>query len=184
MNCSDFIQGFSEYYDGGGSDSFVVDARRHVDGCGECRRYVAVFERGRELLRSFPEVEVSDDFHDRLRHRIYHVDEVEAPGSGSRSGTTAATTVGMAMLVVAAAWVPALLSQRPEVELAPIVVTRPAQRPASMRIPRASLTPLSAPRPLQTGRADLWGQSNALLFRYSPLNDRTREPAVRRTGLD
>lgn len=183
MTCSEFLQSFSDYYDGTGSESVRRGAEEHLDGCPDCRRYLDIFDRGRTLLRSFPEVEVSDDFRPRLRHRIYHLEDGEALKRGmlgSASGTTAVTTLGMAILLVFAAWSPILLSVEPEVRLSPIVVSRPDMSALGLRLRPFSLTP-------REGRAldgaDLWRQPNSLLFQHSPLSGRIRS-AIRRTDLE
>ena len=182
MTCSHFIERFSDYVDGEGSTDFVERAEAHLDTCAECRRYVDVFERGRELLRSFPEVEVSDDFHPRLRHRIYHIEDGPslAPGPNG-SATSAVTALGMAVLLVLAAWSPVMLTDEPEVEMAPVVVTRPASRSLGIRPARPDLLDRAA---TFADDEDLWRRANALLFRYSPLAERAGQPRFTRAGLD
>jgi anti-sigma factor RsiW len=186
MNCTGFIEAFSDYCDGSGTPTFRDDAEVHLASCCSCRRYLEVYERGRSLLRSFPDVQVSDDFHPRLQHRIYHVDDegALAPGGHMGSATTAATALGMALLVVAAAWSPAVLLRERVVELAPIVVTQPASRRPQVRPLGSGLIPLSGPTSMQESWLDLWSRSNDLLFQSSPLYNRTRPSLIRRTGLD
>ncbi|HZD06090.1 MAG TPA: zf-HC2 domain-containing protein [Longimicrobiales bacterium] len=184
MTCSEFIEGFSEYYDGVASASSRREAEEHLAVCRDCRRYVKILDRGRELLRSFPAVEVTGDFAPRLEHRIYHLKDGEALRrgmAGSASGATAATALGMAVLLVFAAWSPVLVSAVPEVELSPIVVSRPETRPAGLRTPPVSLLPLGGS--IRLDRPDPWGQPNALLFRHSPLYSRTHS-LLRRTELE
>lgn len=182
MTCSDFLQSFSDYYDGTGSESLRRDAEEHLDDCPDCRRYLGTFDRGRKLLRSFPRVEVSDDFRPRLQHRIYHLEDGEALKRGmlgSASGTTAATALGMAVLLVFAAWSPTLFGE-PEVELSPIVVSAPRTSPVGLRLRPLDLLP-GTEVPLN-GR-DIWQHPNALLFQHSPLSGRTRS-SLRRTDLE
>lgn len=183
MTCREFLEGFSEYYDGRASSSFRREAEKHLEGCVECRRYLEILDRGRDLLRSFPEVEVTEDFHPRLKHRIYHLKDGEALKRGmlgSASGTTAATALGMAVLLVFAAWSPVLLSAVPEVELSPIVVSQPRARPAGLRTPPFSLLPMSGVRTLD--RPDSWGRAQTLLFRLSPLHG--HRSAIYRVDLE
>lgn len=183
MTCSDFLQGFSDYYDGTGSDSVRHEAEEHLQDCPDCLRYLEVYDRGRRLLHSFPEVEVSDDFRPRLQHRIYHLEDGEALKRGilgSASGSTAATALGMAVLLVFAAWSPTLLSLEPEVELSPIVVSRPDVGSMGLRLRPFTLVPRED-SPLD-GR-DLWRHPNALLFEHSPLSGRGRA-LIRRTDLE
>lgn len=184
MTCSEFLQSFSEYYDGTGSESLCRGAEEHLAGCADCRRYLETFNRGRSLLRSFPEIEVSDDFHPRLQHRIYHLEDGEVLKRGmlgSASGTTAVTALGMAILLVFAAWSPTLLTLEPVVTLSPIVVSGPDMRSFGLRLRPLDLEPEDA-SPLDEGR-NLWQHPNALLFRHSPLSGRSR-PAFRRTDLE
>jgi anti-sigma factor RsiW len=170
MTCSEFLQGFSEFYDAVGSSPTRRRAEEHLVQCPECRRYVEIVDRGRELLRSCPPVPVSGDFRDRLQHRLYHVDDGEALDRiGSASGTTALTALGMAIVLVFAAWAPTLLSLRPEVELTPIVVSRPAPRTLGLRTPPISLFPVGSST--LADERDLRQRSNNLLFRHSLLND-------------
>lgn len=184
MTCSDFIQHFSDYIDDRRVSGILEDAEQHLDGCEECRRYVEVYERGRDLLRGFPEVEVREDFQPRLRHRIYDAEERAALAAESGSGTTAATAFGMAALLVVAAWSPSLSSGPVSVELAPIVVSSPAQRPLGLR-------PTGAFRSMDGDGSERfreeaprrWRTPNDLLFRFSPLGG-LGSAEFRRTGLD
>jgi anti-sigma factor RsiW len=164
MTCSDFIRNFSDYIDGKGDAGLCGTAERHLDGCVDCRRYVEVFERGRGLLRGFPELEVSDDFRPRLRHRIYHIEDRAAIEASSGSAATAATALAMAVLVVLAAWSP-MMTGSPSVDLAPIVVTAPAPRPAGLR-PAALL---GMPSSFGSAASSVWDGRGRLLFQYSPL---------------
>lgn len=182
MTCSEFLQSFSDYYDGTGCDSVRREAEEHLDDCTDCRRYAETFDRGRRLLRSFPQVEVSDDFRPRLQHRIYHLEDGEALKRGmlgSASGTTAATALGMAVLLVFAAWSPTLFEE-PEVELSPIVVSSPRANPTGLRLRPLELLP-RGDAPLN--RRDLWQHPNALLFQHSPLSGRTGS-SIRRADLE
>lgn len=184
MTCSEFLESFSEYYDGVASAPSRREAEEHLAGCPDCRRYVEILDRGRELLRSFPEVEVTDDFAPRLEHRIYHLKDGEVLKrgmAGSASGATVATALGMAVLLVFAAWSPILLSAVPEVELSPIVVSRPEARAAGLRTPPVTLLPLGGST--RVLHPDFWRQPGSLLFRHSPLYSRTRS-TLRRTELE
>lgn len=181
MDCPQILERFSDYYDRTGEDAFLAAVEAHLDGCEECRRYVEVVRRGSDLLNSFPRLEVSDDFEPRLRHRIYHIEDGDALSHGSAgSGTTTVTALIMAILVSAAAWSPALRAGAPEVELSPIVVSRPEARPLGLRASQGLL--LAAPSTAVPRQ--LWDGSHALLYRYSPLSgSHGRDDVVRRTGL-
>lgn len=168
MNCPHFLERFSDYFDGTGDDAFLAEADAHLDGCEACRRYLEVVRRGSTILRSFPDVEVTDDFQPRLQHRIYHIEDAQALSTGpAGSGTTAVTALVMAVLVTAAAWSPALRASPPEVELSPIVVSRPEARPLGLR---ASSQGLLRGAPSTAVPRYLWDGSHALLYRYSSLS--------------
>jgi anti-sigma factor RsiW len=179
MNCSDFIERFSEYVDDRVSEPLRSEVEAHLAECGSCRRYLSVFERGCALLRSFPAVEVTQDFHPRLQHRIFHIEDAGALVGREGSAATAAITVGMALLLVLAAWAPVLV-RSPDVELSPIVVTQPESRGLGLQIAPADEL-LGSPEAL-SDVDDLW--RGALLFRYSPLAERAGRARVRRAGLD
>lgn len=184
MTCSDFIQHFSDYIDDRDGSGILREAERHLDRCEECRRYAEVYERGRDLLRGFPEVEVRDDFQPRLRHRIYDAEERAALAAESGSGATAATAFGMAALLVVAAWSPSLSSGPAAIELAPIVVSTPAPRSLGLR-PSGSFRPTdgAGSRTFREESPRRWRTPNDLLFRFSPLGT-SGSAEFRRTGLD
>jgi anti-sigma factor RsiW len=183
MTCSEFLEGFSEFYDAVGSSPVRRRAEEHIATCPRCRRYVEIVDRGRDLLRSSPPVPVSGDFRDRLRHRLYHVDDGEALSRiGSASGTTAMTALGMAIVLVFAAWAPTLLSLRPEVELTPIVVSRPEPRTLGLRIPPISLFPVGSSA--LADERDLRRRANDLLLRHSLLNDPGRWSLLQRHDFE
>lgn len=190
MTCQEFLARFSEYYD----ERLEIPQEAAFDGhlreCASCRRYVEVVRRGTDLLRSLPSPDLPDDFHPRLKHRLYHVDDGRALARGSStSATTAVTALAMAILLGLVAWTPALVDGGPEVvRLPPVEVTRPA--PRSTFFPRRStsaLFPVEPPSPrtpVEDSFGPLWDRSNAVLYRYSPLSERYREPRLVRTGLD
>lgn len=183
MTCTEFLERFSDYVDETSSPGFREEAEAHLDGCRACRRYLEVLERGTQLLRSFPDVEVSDDFHPRLQHRIYHIEDEDSLARGHvGSAATAATVLGMAVLLVLAAWSPALVTRDMIVEMSPIVVTQPAPRPLGLRAVRSGVS-LDGTARIGTS-ADFTRGTNALLFQYSPLARRLNQSPVQRAGLD
>ena len=203
MHCSDFLERFSDYFDRVGESTFLADADAHVNACESCRRYVAVVEQGREAFLSCPSLKTTRDFYPRLRHRLYHALDEDSLYSLSRtssgSATTALTILGMAMLLTAVAWYPLVVMAEPEVELSPIVVSSPATRPLGLRPPPVSLT-MGASRTLATNigvapsgsgisgleqaSLDLFERSHILLYEYSPLSDKNRNPRPIRVGFD
>jgi hypothetical protein len=189
MICAEFLDRFSDYYDGVGDTELLKNAEAHLAGCVSCRRYTDVVGRAGELVRAAPAVRVTHDFYPRLRHRIFHVDDAEAFSQSSvGSATSAATILGMAVLLTLVAWSP-MMRQKPEVELAPIVVNRPSsQRPVGLRPPPIELSMPTASLPyadpFDRGH-QLWDHPHALLLRHSPLLGRYGPSgAFRLTSLD
>lgn len=167
MTCSEYVERFSEIYDGAASPQVARQADDHLASCPACRRYRRVFERGTQLLRSLPAPDVREDFVPRLQHRIYHVDQDEVLRRHTNSGATAFAVLGMAVLLVTVAWAPMLRPSAPVVELAPIVVNRP---PAAVRARSVASFSAFAARPAgRTAEAGLWGDARTLLFEYSRL---------------
>jgi anti-sigma factor RsiW len=179
MTCSDFLDGFSDYIDGIGDDTRLDAARTHRDACRSCHRYEEVFLRGRELLRGEQALDVPEDFHPRLQHRLYHVDDERALARAPSGSATLLLTVAAALTV--AAWSPSFLDD-PEIELSPIVVSRPAPRPFGIRLPNTSVLPSISPAALDREGDDLWRQPSALFFEYAPIRARYRRGFLR-TGL-
>jgi hypothetical protein len=113
------------------------------------------------------------------------VDQERSLRRHTSSGTTGLAMVGMAILLTAVAWSPALRPSPPTVELEPIVVSRP---PVVYR-PRASTVFSTAfrtsPRPHTVTTAGLWDDAHALLFEYSRLSQRyARRSSLWRSGLE
>lgn len=137
MNCSDFRDRFSDYFDGAAEPSLVGEADAHLAACEGCRRYQDVMARGAELLKAMPVVAVSEDFFPRLQHRIYHVEDEQAlvHSAAAGSGTTVATALAIALVLAVAAWSPALV-RAPRVALPPVIVSHPEPRLVGVRPPQ------------------------------------------------
>ena len=87
--------------------------------------------------------------------------------------------VAMAAIVATLVLTPVFWESEAVVDLPPIVVQRPAAQPAPV-IPVPS-PPALVYLPFQG--QDLWTRSNSLLYEYSSLYQRYREPNLVRTGL-
>ncbi len=182
MTCSDFVEHFSDIYDGVASDEVARAAELHLASCASCRRYRDVMERGAALLRALPAPEVGEDFVGGLRPRLRDVDDEAALRRHMNSGTTSLAVLGLAILLVVLAWAPTLRSSSPVVELAPIVVSDP---PVAARWRRPAAFSAFAVRTASTTlEADLWGDARTLLFQYSRLAQRYgQRPPTGRTGF-
>ena len=167
MNCSEFHDRFSDYFDGPGEPQFLGEADSHLAACADCRRYHAVVGRGAAILREASDVAVADDFLPRLQHRIYHLEDGPALGpTGAGSATTVSTAVAIAALIALAAWSPTLV-RAPEVALPPIVVDRPEPRVLGVRPPELWVS-TSAATFVSAAEQGLWDDPR-LFTRYSPL---------------
>lgn len=184
MTCSEFIESFSDHIDETGPPDLRRAAHRHRDGCASCRRYEEVYLRARDtLVEVADEVELDDDFHDRLQHRLFHVDDERALARSAPALHPSVMVLGAGVLLASLAAGP-LLEPEPEVELSPIVVSRPAHRPLGLRIPLPSLLPASlSPAALELDGDDLWRQSASLFYEYAPVRARYRDASPTRQGL-
>lgn len=172
MDCKEFVERFTDYYDGVARSEDSSEMETHLASCDSCSRYRNVLEQGSSLLRSLPEPELRDDFAPRLEHRLYHVQD-ERAFEPAASGAPALTVLGIAILLTAMAWTPLLRDSAPQVELAPIIVDR---APSLQRAPAASggLSTFGVQRPasLEVG---LW--EDARLYEYSSVGRRYRDGA-------
>ena len=183
MTCSEYVERFSDLFDGTASREVVREADEHLSACAKCRRYRHVFERGAELLRTLPAPEVHEDFAPRLQHRIYHVDQDEVLRRHTNSGATGLAVLGMAILLTAVAWAPLMRPSAPMVVLEPIVVNTPP--PARARPSVASFSAFAGSRRTPVAQAGLWGDARTVLFEYSRLARRYGQSAsLGRAGLE
>jgi anti-sigma factor RsiW len=102
-DCSMFLEDHSAYLDECLSDEEAARHEAHAAGCASCARYARVLGRGLTLVRELPELEASAHFEERLRHRIFHVeDEASRSRSGGRSIVGIAAVAAIALI----AWSP------------------------------------------------------------------------------
>lgn len=186
MTCSDFLARYSEFRDRDLSDADRKAFEAHLGACGSCERYHYVVSRGVSLLRTLPAQRLRDDFQDRLRHSLYHLEEtrrLRRHRPHGASGAGAMFVAAAAMIVLAVIVTPTLLDEpTPSVELAPVVAEAPAEATATSRIPSA-FTVRAGERPSLVYESDLWTGSNALLFEHSALYQRHRSPTLVRAGI-
>ncbi|MFQ5537647.1 MAG: anti-sigma factor family protein [Gemmatimonadota bacterium] len=183
MDCSTFLEGYSDLRDGTASPAFRREAEEHLARCGRCSRYHRVVEAGLQVLRSGPVLDVPSDFHPRLQHRLYHVDDEAALLGHANSGTTALAVLGIALLLTLVVWSPLLRPREPVVELEPIVVSEP---PAALRLQPVLAFPAGT-APGSGGfvpAGDLFDDAHRLIFEYSPLFRNGRASGrMRRAGM-
>jgi len=167
MECNGFLERFSEFHDGEATDAGAFE--QHMAECAGCRRYADTVKRSLVLLRAVPGVVVGEDFHPRLQHRIYHIQEDLARRRGGVSFTRLGVAFAATILVALAVWGPELVRETPQVALPPIVVSEPpSQRVAA---PSATVRYRSI-RLLDPGLDgdDLW--TTRALYEYSALSQR------------
>jgi hypothetical protein len=132
MDCGEFLAGYTDFRDGDLSGERWAAFAAHLAACGRCARYDHVVRRGTELVRELPELEVSDDFQERLQHRLWHVDEETSYAGRRSSAGAAAATLTVAATIALAAWVPLALRQGPA-EPAPVIAAQPSPFPGFER---------------------------------------------------
>ena len=180
MNCSEFLERFSDWTDGSASSAEIATMESHLVSCGSCSRYRTVVHRASTLVRTLPEPELREDFAPRLRHRIYALDE-ERAWTAHQSATPALTVLGMAVLLALLAWAPLLRGGAREVTLEPIVVdgsVRQNGRRAPVLLSPPGSFSSKTPATLDDG---LW--DNTRFYEYSALSQRYNQRArVRRVS--
>lgn len=135
MDCGSFLEGYSDYRD----DLLPLPERvrfdAHLRACDSCARYDRVLEGGVRVLAQAEELTVSDDFMDRLQHRLYHVDDELAAERRRRARPlprrTAQAAAGLAAAVAAVALLPRAYDRAaPDAAPPPSVAAAPAAAPA------------------------------------------------------
>lgn len=96
--CKAFLEDHAAWVDGvlGEAESAAHEA--HARACASCARYQRVLKRGLELVRELPEIEPSAHFEERLRHRIFHIDDaarLERSTGRSAPGLAAAAVIAL-----------------------------------------------------------------------------------------
>jgi hypothetical protein len=182
MDCSQFLDGYSEFRDGVLGEAERAEYQQHLGTCASCGRYDRVIQRGVTIFRDLPGVEPSSDFMPRLQHRLYHVED-EMRASGHRtSGASSSLLLAIAAAIALVAWAPALRVRPPVVlRLAPVAAGAPKRAPEVPLLFRSGPL-LAAPAyavPSAAGvapvRPDVWddrvhrGPAYPLLFEYTPL---------------
>ncbi len=194
MNCTTFLEHFSEWVDGDLDSDLADRANAHVAGCADCQRYEKVYERGAHLLRSLnDELDVDEDlFRSSLQHRLLRVRRQGSEAARIGSGAPLVSILAMTVVALSVAWVPVLMVlTEPTVDLAPIAASRPSVRsplppvrlPTSL--PGMSLATATGSRSLRTVPLEIRGsvpQASDLMRQYAPVLQPYR--AVATDGID
>lgn len=200
MTCAEFLDRFSDYYDGLLQPAEAARLDRHKAECPSCEGYARVLDQSLGLLRELPVVEPRDDFKAGIQYRIHHEDELELVGLGPLGSAAATRTVALVAVMLAfTAWAPSLVRPASNGVRALAAARGLAVAPVGDRANDATeyeeieLAPFSAG---QLGAPDeevkqLWIYPNAMLYEYSTLGGRNRWRAeqaqdafVRAVGLE
>jgi negative regulator of sigma E activity len=121
MDCGTFLDGYSDLRD----DLLPLPERvrfeSHLRGCASCARYDRVVKGGVDVLLEAEELQVADDFMDRLQHRLYHVDDEMSAARRRRARPLGRNTAAAAAVAATVAGI-ALL---PQLRTAPTVTMLP-----------------------------------------------------------
>ncbi|HEX6746411.1 MAG TPA: zf-HC2 domain-containing protein [Longimicrobium sp.] len=174
IDCDTYLARYSDYLDHDMTVAERDEMEAHADECPHCAHYDRVVRRGTDVLRDLPELEVSEDFADRLRWRLYAADEEERRGRRLATPSQAAGTLVIAAVLAVAAWVP-LMRPRPHVGQLPAVAASAPREGTILR--RLTAGPLHQEATSLTSRLAQIGVS----VREMPYHDvvfRTQGPLV------
>src|SRR5688500_8635447 len=130
MDCDTFLDGYSDFRDGMLPLPERVAFEAHLRDCASCARYDRVVAGGVKVLRGLPELEVADDFMERLQHRPGNEQDDMAAARARRARgrparRTAAVAVAAAASVAAVALVPGVYARlSPTVTMLPSAAAR------------------------------------------------------------
>ncbi len=151
---------------------------RHLEACESCARYDRVIRQGVRLLRAEPSEEAARPVRvASVRREAFAADRRSQALSAAGSGMTLAASLIVTVLLTAAAWLPFLSLQTPEVDMPPVVASAPTVPavPLMFPLPRPFSTPAPRTAPVEIART--------MLFEYGHTPAR-RTPREIRTGLD
>jgi anti-sigma factor RsiW len=188
VTCETILASYSEYVDGLLPAHEAARVQWHLASCAACGRYDRVCRLGAELARELPEVEPSEDFAERLQHRLFHLQDGPALADGRDAGARATTTVAVAGVLALLAWSPVLLG--PSAEAPPVrVAAEQVQEPAAVELTTradelwssAGFVPLSASS-MMSLRSDVSHLLAVFPGPHSPLV--VTPPVVHRVGRE
>jgi anti-sigma factor RsiW len=132
IDCKTFLAQYSDYRDGELPWTEREEMDAHADACPSCARYDRVVHRGIDVFRTLPDIEVSDDFGERLKWRLHQADYEMSLERRRASPSQAIGTLALAAAVALAAWVP-LMHPRPFVGRLPAVAAAAPYRATAFR---------------------------------------------------
>jgi hypothetical protein len=183
--CDEILAAHSDYLDGVLPPHEAATVQWHLASCASCGRYDRVVRRGADLVRELPVVEPSDDFAERLQHRLYHLQDGPAIAGSRHTGAGAAATMAVAGVLALLAWSPLFLEigteSAPELAAAeertvwPVQLTDASE--PDLWTSAAGLMPVAAPAMLSLRGGDAVRVLSSVPGPYSPL---VVEPPVHR----
>lgn len=177
VDCSEFLEGYSDFRDGLLAPEREDACRDHVARCSACARYDRVVRSGAALARELPDLEPSHDFLARLQHRIFHLEEERTWFGRDSSSISVPFLALIAGVMVASAWFP-LMRERPAVVLLPPVAAHAPHRVEAVQ-------QLFGPGPFLVPQPVAFPQAvpavHTLFFRYTPIGSQVAGPV--RTSL-
>lgn len=105
MTCQEFHSHQSDYLDGVLDEAASARCRAHMACCVSCARRERVVQESLSLLSALPAVEPSENFQDRLEHRLLHLQD-EMARHDRFAGSGALATLAIATAIAAVAWGP------------------------------------------------------------------------------
>jgi anti-sigma factor RsiW len=128
ISCQTYLDRYSAYLDHDVSWAERDEMETHADECDACAHYDRVVRRGTDVLRGRPELEVSEDFGERLRWRLHQADFEDRQGRGMARPAQALGTVAVAAMVAVAAWVPLMRPRHAVGSLPAVAVEAPSRQ--------------------------------------------------------
>ncbi len=125
MDCSDFIENYSDFLDRRFEAHSIQAYRDHVTRCPSCTRYNRVVQNGLCLIRDLEPASIQSDFEPRLQTRFYDF-QANLARQEKRlfRAASVATISAVALLVVVS--IPTLTAGDRPVRLPPLVVDQQA----------------------------------------------------------
>jgi anti-sigma factor RsiW len=114
MDCTDFLDRYSDYDDSLLSPAELARFQAHLSVCAACARYDRVLRKGRMLARQRAPVQVGERFAPRLQRRLWQDRTSRRPPAVRVPGGMATALAGVT-IVVTALWSVTLLDQELEI---------------------------------------------------------------------